>query len=234
MREERPRESSRLGCVLLFVLAVAGVGCLGQQWPIELAGQLAIGWVPFLGRVLPQLEVSPGALLSGALFCAGFVLGLHLLARHLSGAKRWSFRRSLAISLLVLLSFATGVAVVGIVHQTIWMLQGRLVAKRNIPPEVFYESVSQTAYGILNAEAPAPLPELVRTTQARALLPEKLHWVIFPDTTGCVGALVLFPRDPEERARTGGWLVRRGDPPSRDDYQRLRGTAIETTIAALR
>lgn len=118
-----------LGCGAVGVLLLA----LLIVSPIALE-QLLLGWLYFPFRVLPQVTVDgPTALLGGVCLIA-FPAGLHVTMRWLVGRtaedparppRRWTFRLTVAGTLLLLLLFAAGTAMVGVTHQLVWLVVGR-------------------------------------------------------------------------------------------------------------
>ncbi len=106
--------------ILSLVAAIAWL-----QTGIE---HLLLGWLYFPLRVLPRMTVDWLSVLVGLTGLAGFVVGVHVTIRWYLRASsrpvRWSWRSSAAVSLLVLLMFAAGVAMVGATHLVVWLLAG--------------------------------------------------------------------------------------------------------------
>jgi hypothetical protein len=107
-----------------FIAACAWFGLAAEH--------LFLGWLYFPVRVLPQVTIDVPAVLVGALSLAAFVVGVHFTARwwqrataQPDGPRPWSWRSSLALSMLILLLFAAGTAMVGATHQLVWLIQGR-------------------------------------------------------------------------------------------------------------
>jgi prepilin-type processing-associated H-X9-DG protein len=94
---------------------------------LEGAAYLVFGWVPFLSNTLPRIQVDWPSIVLGAGAFAGFVIGLHWVARALIGQKGvpWKLRSSLICSSLIVIVFAAGVAVIGVVHQIGWLVTAR-------------------------------------------------------------------------------------------------------------
>ena len=104
--------------------------CLGIWIPgIEVAFLLFVGWVPYLVRVVPQVTIRWDLVGSTAAYAAALVVGAHFFLRWLhrewrrgdAPAPAWPWWRTLGGLALVLLLFASGTAMVGIVHQTAWL-----------------------------------------------------------------------------------------------------------------
>jgi prepilin-type processing-associated H-X9-DG protein len=109
------------------VLLIAGIALLVTALAWDVSRMLLLGWALFLLRVVPELKpdgptvaVSAGAVLL-------FTIGLHWLAQWWlrytqPEGQRWKLRWSLGITALLFLMFAAGTAMIGIVHQTGWVL----------------------------------------------------------------------------------------------------------------
>lgn len=118
------------GIVSLLVV----LECMGIQvffLFIETVFSLAFGWIGFLQRVVPQVQVRWDIVASSAICAVLLVIGSHLFLRWLyreaddDGApntvRRWRRRWTLSGASLILLMFSAGIGAVGIVHQTAWM-----------------------------------------------------------------------------------------------------------------
>jgi prepilin-type processing-associated H-X9-DG protein len=110
---------------------IGGLGLLGvcvcAGWPLELLFDLAIGWLFFLFRVVPELTVSAGGVLMAVVCLAALAWGLHAFLRWFFdqtkpvAEQRWRVRWTLAILGVVVLMFVAGIAATGMVHQTGWL-----------------------------------------------------------------------------------------------------------------
>lgn len=106
--------------LILSVLVATIIGLLCFD-----AGQtLLLGWVGFLVRVLPRLNPDPPTVLVSIAAAAIFTIGIHWLgrawARRRDPVGEWKLRWSAALTLLLFGLFTASVAMVGIVHMTIW------------------------------------------------------------------------------------------------------------------
>lgn len=110
------------GCGLMLLMFLA---CSGMMFLIEGSFRLVFGWIRFLSDVGPRIRVAPAGIgLSLATF-ALFCLGLHLLLVRLARTHwqhQWRLRWTLFCSLGVVLLFGAGTSLVGIVHQSGWLL----------------------------------------------------------------------------------------------------------------
>jgi hypothetical protein len=128
----RPAGRSLGGCLGRPLRVVGGlclllvIGILGPLFLVEVPLRLAFGWIAFLRRALPQIDWHLPAIATGLIALGGFVVGAQLLARQLwrqraAAVGAWRWRWTLGGSAMLLLLFAAGTAMVGIVHQTIWV-----------------------------------------------------------------------------------------------------------------
>jgi hypothetical protein len=112
-----------------FTIAAIIVGTL--MWRVihptgEVLTDLMFGWIAFLYKVLPEVELNFG----GILVClAAIIVSLALLHHCLkwlvaavcrSGVS-WRLRNSVNVLLLVLLIFAAGTCGIGATHQAVWI-----------------------------------------------------------------------------------------------------------------
>ena len=108
--------------VLLVLLVFLGIFPL----PLEFAGLLLFGWIPYLGRVIPQITFNPEIAFDAVAALGLALFGLHRILRAcpLQGGDepaKWRFGWTLKISVMGLLLFATSIAAVGMVHQIAWL-----------------------------------------------------------------------------------------------------------------
>jgi Protein of unknown function (DUF1559) len=100
--------------------------CAGFTWLLEVPFVLALGWVPYLSRVLPQLRPDPWTVGTAITCVIGVTLGTHAFLKWLYAAtsdepRRWRWQWSLQLVGLVVLVFVAGIAFTGMVHQTSWL-----------------------------------------------------------------------------------------------------------------
>jgi hypothetical protein len=112
-----------LAVVLAVVLAAIALYLL----PIDAILALLFGWVQYLYRVFPRITVDRGSGAVGAAAIVLFTAGVHAAGRswrrRLNPEARpvWRLRWTLALVLVVVLLFASGIALVGITHQVAWL-----------------------------------------------------------------------------------------------------------------
>lgn len=144
----------RWGClvcsiaILLLFLAFIGVAV-----PLEFVVFLAIGWLLFLAKVVPQLSVSWSGVTTAAVALALFVVGFQRLATWCFSAvggtgeqtlqRTWQWRWTFLTAAAILLSFIAGIAVVGGVHQVVWMASSDRPLTRNYTAIDFHRTLSR-------------------------------------------------------------------------------------------
>ncbi|HZL36343.1 MAG TPA: hypothetical protein VFC78_13575 [Tepidisphaeraceae bacterium] len=107
------------------------VSCTGIFIPgLDILVYLLVGWFAFIYRVAPKVQVRWDLLWSTIVCAAVFVAGAHLflrwLHREMSAQSdpmkiRWRLQWTLSAFAVVILMFTSGMAVIGIVHQTAWL-----------------------------------------------------------------------------------------------------------------
>lgn len=135
--------------VLAVVVVLVVVGVLATA---EGAFMLLFGWIPFLGRVLPDVRPDGPSVAVGAVALALFAAGVHVLGRSVRGAARWRLRWTLAVVVGVPLLFAAGIAVIGVSHQLAWLATADQPAvgkslQRGMTAET---SAKEIGYGLTN------------------------------------------------------------------------------------
>lgn len=123
------------GCInAIFLACVIGFcGCISTPvaaWPLQACYSLAAGWALFLARVVPHVTVNPAPIVTAIGCLIGLTGGLHMFLRWWCAAvrgpsHRWRFGGTLAVVAVVVLAFAAGIAVVGITHQTTWLVTSK-------------------------------------------------------------------------------------------------------------
>lgn len=162
---------------------VAAVVCLVIAWiggpALDVLIGLAFGWFGYLARVLPAASVAWDGVATGALCLGLFTVGLHRALKWLHGEiqgargaavgdrRRWSFRWTAAMVTLIVVMFAVGMEVTGVVHQAGWLIASRRSLVEEKPrhrPGWWGTSVDHLKYvgmgsSLLDMEpGPTPLP----------------------------------------------------------------------------
>lgn len=138
------------GAVALTAVALTGTFFL----LLELATGVFLGWVTYLFRVLPKVNVDGEGVATTIVGLALFTFGLHRMLRWFSVARGqaeggetrprrpWMFRWTLSLTTLIVLMFLVGIAATGIVHQGGW-----LVAERRSMIELKPDPFSPRSWG---------------------------------------------------------------------------------------
>jgi hypothetical protein len=118
--------------ILGLFLAAAGVSvfaCLalgrGMVWIFEVPMKLAVGWVAYLNRIERQIEPDLMHVTSAGVCLAATAVVAHLFLRWLAAtaSRPWPPKRTFQVLVLVVLMFASGLAVTGLVQQTSWLIR---------------------------------------------------------------------------------------------------------------
>lgn len=115
-----------VGTVLLsLILLVLLVGVV-QPFIYEVPFRLAAGWLLHLWNVVPKIQFSADMFASGVAGIALAMAGLHWLGKWLSAqisqhTRTWTWRGTLALTLLVCVLFASSICGTGMVHQLGWL-----------------------------------------------------------------------------------------------------------------
>lgn len=116
-----------LAFVLMFLAAGAG-------FVFEVPLYLAFGWIFFLKNNLVRMNFGWEMILSSMIGWALCLWLTHAFCRWVAGQKNsspWRFVQTLRLNTLVFLFFAASCALVGCVHQSIWLLSNPVVVNRS-------------------------------------------------------------------------------------------------------
>ena len=101
------------------ILAAVALIAIAFVTTIEGPFVILFGWIPFLGRVLPEVKPDGPSVAVGGIALLVFATGVHWLGRSRRG--RWRVRWTVAVVLGVLLLFTAGISVIGVTHQLAWL-----------------------------------------------------------------------------------------------------------------
>jgi prepilin-type processing-associated H-X9-DG protein len=119
--------------VVIVAILLVCMGLIGL-WPGVFLWNLLVGWVYFIGRVFPEIQINVAGVLTALVCLSALTGGLHLLLRwcyQQSGSasaamepagRTWPWRWTIAILAIVVLAFVAGISAVGITHQTVWLV----------------------------------------------------------------------------------------------------------------
>jgi prepilin-type processing-associated H-X9-DG protein len=120
--------------VILTILGLIFLACGGMALPLDFAIALGFGWVMYLARVLPQVGIAWGGVITAALCLPLFLVGSHAFLTWLYGqagkeadpgdpvVRRWRPRWTVALGALIVLMFVAGLSAAGVAHQVGWLL----------------------------------------------------------------------------------------------------------------
>ena len=111
----------------VIVIVLAAVGYYATA---EAVAALLLGWTSFFARVIPQVRVHWPSVIMGLVAFVAFTVGLHWFLSQFNSpaasngeptSRRWRFRWTAAAVAMVIVAFAAGISLVGIVHQVGWL-----------------------------------------------------------------------------------------------------------------
>ncbi|MBA4106434.1 MAG: hypothetical protein C0485_11805 [Pirellula sp.] len=117
----------------IFAAVVAiTLAVVGYYATTEAVAALLFGWLSFFARVIPQVRVYWPSVILGLTAFVMFTVGLHWFLTHLlspstarsnsePASQRWRFRWTAAAVSMVIVAFAAGISLVGVVHQVGWL-----------------------------------------------------------------------------------------------------------------
>ena len=113
--------------IVLFLLVLLGTGL--EQLVFLVINHGGFGWLHFLIRVIPAIQLNPMAIITALVCIVLLLLGAHIFFTWLARAWQvgqpdavpWRRRWTVSLVSLVLLIFVAGTAVVGFTHQVVWL-----------------------------------------------------------------------------------------------------------------
>ncbi len=129
-----PRKSStRTKIIILLSFGLVLCACAGFLLPLDLAGNLALGWLFFLARVIPSMKVDASGVATALLCAALLAVGIHVFSRWfvvhfnegVASPPAWRSRWTGMIIAAVVVLFVSGIATVGMTHQVGWLLTSK-------------------------------------------------------------------------------------------------------------
>lgn len=148
---EQTRFRWRLAFVVSVVLSLICVVVFG-----DLGAQFLSGWFTFPIAVLPRITVDWPSVLAGTIAFVTFAFGVHHTGRwcaswlpeNLIASRTWQLRQTGLVVMSVTLLFSLGTALVGAVHQVIWLSTNRSAPSLDVaidpPPRGIIEIVRQS------------------------------------------------------------------------------------------
>jgi prepilin-type processing-associated H-X9-DG protein len=113
------------------------LACMGISIPIEFIAIITLGWIWFLARTLPEIQVAWAGVATASICLILFAVGTHgflgWLYPHFPGKgnaqdpgnRRWKWRWTGSLVAVTILMFVAGMSVVGMTHQLGWLLTSK-------------------------------------------------------------------------------------------------------------
>ena len=122
----------RVVLLILLSFSVAFLCLLDRVGLAEIPIFIGIGWIKFLWRVVPEMQVDGRGVVTALVCITALIGGSHWFFSWLHKARtklseqgtvpHWSWRRTFALLSVVVLMFVAGIAAVGVTHQTVWLI----------------------------------------------------------------------------------------------------------------
>lgn len=215
---------------------------------------LLFGWLRYARQSLPRVRYDWPRIGSAAVWLALFAIGLHLFCRWFyrerTGGGQWRVRWTAMGVGLVMLTFATGTAAVGVVHQAMFLRTGPKVY--DYPRYYWQDAEPEQAVWMcqdLLDRARAgrwPAAQILRADVevSTSFGYPHTHYDLagIDGADGVIETLIMSPRDPGELAKAGVFVaagdkhwIEKGRAPREVFATLSRGAASRpTTMAATR
>jgi hypothetical protein len=151
------RGAACLGILVFAALVLTAMGATALREGLTVT---MFGWWGYVARVGPRITVSTAGVATGLICAVVFTAGLHGLLRWLfrevrAGSPPWKLRWTLSIVGIIVLMFAAGIAIVGVVHQTGWLIASKRPLVESRPDAKYYATnfhfnLQQIALGVHN------------------------------------------------------------------------------------
>ncbi len=192
---------------------------------LESISALALGWIHFLGRVLPEVIINPAAIGMVVICSAFFLWGTQRFCAWLYGSFRsrdstgsawpstWPWRWSVGIYCGLWLLFLTSMSVTGLAHQIGWLIRSDKPIIENRRSKERWEtkraadrlSVSSEIVGWASQGVREACKESLShyTTREGESSHERWQTVFIETKAGITEAVFIAYRDPELRHKYG-------------------------------
>ena len=122
---------------LLVLVVMFFLTMLGIETFLILPLTFLFGWIPFLRDVVPQITWNWELIATGVICLAIFVWGFHRTATWMrqgasSAEVGWRWRWTVTVTLGVMCFFTATIAVIGVLHQSIWLAKTDEPMLRNV------------------------------------------------------------------------------------------------------
>lgn len=117
--------AARVGCTIIIAVFVLFVLVVMPEPVTLVPWTILSGWIVVIGDVIPRMTWNWEMVTTGMVCLVVFIIGFHWFAgwlrgHHTTGA-RWPWRWTFSVTAGVVLMFVAGIAVIGLVHQSIWL-----------------------------------------------------------------------------------------------------------------
>jgi hypothetical protein len=140
--------------VFAAVIAIT-LAAVGYYATAEAVAALLFGWLSFFARVIPQVRVYWPSVILGTTAFVVFTIGLHWFLRQFTppsiaasnaqpAPQGWRFRWTAAIVAMVVVAFAAGISLVGIVHQVGWLANSQASMIEEVVEPYFGQQTQQS------------------------------------------------------------------------------------------
>lgn len=242
MTERSPRTRVGRGVTLALELVVLLVICAGTGCflIIDVPLTLAVGWVAFLARVLPRVQLSAWAIATFLVAGLGVALLGHRFASWLHRSRRreesaatpiagaWRWRWTFTGVALLVLTFANGIAAVGAFHQAVWFAESRPLVESTM--DLYRDTDRATEFCAVGWSAaagaaldPERAMEAIWSSERFVRVSERWNALPRVDVNGKLQAILILPRDPADLDRVGGFVCSDGRIASRPRAAALAG-----------
>jgi hypothetical protein len=249
MVPEKPRRILGCGCmvwtvVVVFVFFIAMMG--GSFGYFEMGGYLVLGWMGFLQRTLPRIELNWDLIGMGMICLGGILIISQYFLRWVTASIavrrgtnshwpwRWTWCGAGAIGVL----FLVGMAVGGAVHQIGWISnspepllerKGPYAALSNL--RALEIGMKIASHGMTNHVGMRQLlwdekEEVIGLSNDSAKILQSAHVLLIAPSNQVEG-WIIFPRDPALMERFGGTISRH------DETTRLTAEQLRENLAIL-
>ena len=208
----------------LFVLALLGTGL--EQLIFHIINHAGFGWLHFLIRVIPAIQVNPMAILTALVCVVMLLFGAHIFFTWLARAWQagqpdavpWHKRWTVSFMSLVMLIFVAGTAMVGVTHQVVWLstTPDQWLKRGRYFPGLLIHRFSNEISNLRAAGKPLPADEWQRMLSKAAA--DEMRVVVLTDKDGLPWFVAVGTYAPDS------------SPKNRGEFMSWSGTGDKTML----
>ncbi|HYE04237.1 MAG TPA: hypothetical protein VEL07_01840 [Planctomycetota bacterium] len=195
---------------LIVALVLVFVVMSMQVWIVQLPFALAFGWIPFIRESFAAMSIDWVASGTAVACLLALALGAHALARRLSAGPggwrpRWTFSALLGLFTI----FASGTAMIGVIHQTIWLTRAPMldiemgISARSLGDMLWHEAKNKPSDA-------AQLRAKIAADRTCMRIEEANRIIVVPSADGAVEAIAIIPRGRADDGAVMWWSGRAG------------------------